>query len=61
VRNLGSSARSCPGCGAAGTLVVKEVQDMRRWWVFRRKDREPYRVGRCTQCRTTIPVRRHGR
>lgn len=59
VTNLGPSGQSCPSCGAEGTLRVKEIQDMRRWLlVFRRKDREPYRVARCTECRTAIPLRR---
>ena len=58
VRDLGPSARPCPTCAAQGTLQVTEVQDMRRWAVvLRRKDREPYRLARCSQCRTTIPVR----
>lgn len=56
-RALGVLARSCPTCGSAGTLSVKQVQDLRRRGPFRVKDREPYRMARCTACRTVLAVR----
>ncbi|MCU1693597.1 MAG: hypothetical protein JWM64_2688 [Frankiales bacterium] len=57
-RQVGLLARTCSGCGEVGTLRVKEVQDLRRWGPFRLKDREPYRLARCTNCKTVVPVRR---
>lgn len=56
-KDLGVLARVCPSCQASGTLRVKHVQDLRKVGPFRVKDREPYRMARCTACGTVLSVR----
>lgn len=57
VKKLGAMPGACTVCGAEGTLMLREVQDLRRWGPFHRRDREPYGVARCATCATSFAVR----